>query len=462
MSEVPAPGELKLEDDGFKLDFRAWALIVVTLALFGVTYLMIPPSPPRRFRIATGTKSGAYYRNAQRYRVILAELGFQLELVETKGSIENLDLLHAGAVEMAFVQGGVTSEKDAETLEGLASLYLEPLWVFHRRDFEPETLGDFAGKRLAFGPVGSGSRAIATLLLKHNEVNFAAIADSPLGGEEAVAALKSGLIDAAFMVTTPDAPAVQAALSAPDIALFDFRRRVAYRQRNPFLTSVLLAEGVVNLARNLPPREAHLLAPTANLVARRDLHPALVPLMLRATEKVHSPGGIFEERNQFPNDGTLDLPVNEQSERYFRDGPSLLMRYLPFWLALNLDRLKIMLVPLITLLFPLIKIAPPVYRWRIRSKIYRWYRLLRDVDIQLEFAFLTEDFERHDQTLRLLLHDLRDVSVPLSYMEEFYNLKLHIDLVREKLDKRRADRAQGSTDGASEAPAEGAAARPQG
>jgi hypothetical protein len=176
------------------------------------------------------------------------------------------------------------------------------------------------------------------------------------------------------------------------------------------------------------------MAPAATLVSRKGFHPALVTVVLRAAEKAHQGGGLFEQPGEFPSARYTEYPLRPQAQTYLENGPSFLHRYLPFWWASMISRLKIMLVPLITLLIPLIKIAPPLYRWRIRSKIYRWYRDLRALDMRLEGRREHPvDLERASAELNELELDFNNVSVPLAYMDEFYELRMHIHLIRQQL-----------------------------
>jgi hypothetical protein len=240
------------------------------------------------------------------------------------------------------------------------------------------------------------------------------------------------------------------------LRLLSFRRDRAYRARHHYLSSVVLGEGSIDLVRNIPTEDKTLLAPAASLVSNEGLHPALVTLMLQAAEEIHRQGGLFEEPGEFPSAHYTEYPLWPQAQSYLENGPSFLHRYLPFWWASMIDRLKIMLVPLLTLLIPLIRIAPPVYRWRIRSKIYRWYRYLRALDLRLERRReLPLDFEREQADLDALEREFNTVSVPLAYMDEFYDLKMHIQLIRNKFrqigeeepvtepEKQAADQAHG-------------------
>lgn len=250
---------------------------------------------------------------------------------------------------------------------------------------------------------------------------------------KAAEGLKSGTIDAAFFVISPDSPIVHELLQTDGIQLVNFRRAAAYQRRYPFLSSVTIPEGLISFEQNIPSRDIVLLAPAANLVARADLHPALTPLLLQTMEEVHDAGGLLATSEPFPSATFVDYPLNRDARRHFRAGPSMFYRNLPFWLAAWLDRVKLMLLPMFTLLLPLVKVAPPIYRWRIRSKIYRWYRVLREIDQKLKDAKPGTNFSTDIANLRILKTELAEVSVPLSFMAEFYNLHLHIAFVLEKL-----------------------------
>lgn len=424
---------------------RVWGLIAVfcLLAVMASPWL-IAPQYPKQLVIATGRPDGAYFAYAEQYREILARDGVTLEIRATAGSIENRALLESpeSGVSLAFLQGGTAPPGTGE-LQALASLYREPVWVFTRGDEPLSQLTQLRGLRIAIGPEGSGTRSIAELLLRSNGIRVAESRLSELSGQDAARALERGDIDAAFFVVSPRAPLVGELLANPDVHLMDFDRAATYQRRYPFLTRVTLAEGIVDLERNLPVDDVEMIAPTANLVARGDLHPALVPLLLKAAEEVHQPGGLLEEPNEFPSALYVDCPLNRQARQYLNSGPSVLYRYLPFAVAANLDRVKLMLLPLCTLLLPLLKAAPPVYRWRIRYRIYRWYRVLREIDKQVKGADAGADFATELAHLHTLESELAEVSVPLSYMEEVYNLRMHVDFVRQRLERLSRERPNG-------------------
>lgn len=409
--------------------------ILLVIAAFVITFQFVKPAPPSEITIASGGTDGAYHSFALAYAEYLEAEGITLNVISTQGSAENIRLLHEGTVDVALVQGGVRDDQGNQTLQSLGSLYFEPLWLFHKKDQNFDRLGALAGKRVAIGPEGSGTRALVTQLLSLNEFSQEALEQKPIGGEDAATALVNDEVDAAFFVSSPRSETVQSLLNNPDIVLASFERAGAYARRFKFLSNLVLPEGMVDLNSNIPPRDTVMLAPAANLVATSELHPAIVDLLLMAARAQHANGDWFERRNQFPGDELLAYPLSDEAERFYKNGPPLLQKYLPFWAASLIDRLKVMLLPLILMMLPLIKVMPPVYNWRMRARVYRWYSELDDVDQVLftkenldsgKLKELTGELDRIEA-------DVRNVSIPLSFASQLYHLRQHIDLVRKRL-----------------------------
>jgi TRAP transporter TAXI family solute receptor len=413
--------------------------IALTLIGFIIAWQFVNPAPPHTITIATGQADGAYYLFAERYREILAEASVTLEIRRTAGSLENLRLLEAGEVDLAFFQGGSGISTADSDITALGSLYYEPLWVFYRHPEVARRLTDFQGKRLATGAAGSGTRELVRTLLEDNRIVSPAENLQALGGQAAARALRQDAADAAFFVASPRSPLIQELLHDKTIRLMSFTRAAAYTDLNHALAAVTLPEGVIDLQANIPPQDVALLASTANLIARDDFHPALVSLLLQAATRVHSGGGLFEKPGEFPNGSHMDFPLNEDARRFYRHGPPLLQRYLPFWTANLVDRMIIMLVPLLTILVPLVKVMPPTYRWQVRRKIYRWYHELHAIDIQHPDQAPAAELAELLQRLDAIEEEVRKVRVPLSYSDELYNLRLHIGMLRNRLQALRPD-----------------------
>jgi TRAP transporter TAXI family solute receptor len=422
---------------------RMAALVAVVLAaVVAVTWQFVATAPPHTVVIATGSAKGAYYATAWKYAEHFAEAGLELIVQETAGSLENYALLGApdSGVDVAIVQGGtapVEQERRRE-LVALASLYLEPVWVFYRGEPGLGRPSQLAGKRIAIGAKGSGMRALALELLGAGgalgEKSGTTLVD--LGGNEAATALREGSVDAAFFVVAPTAPLLAELLAMPGVRLMNFDQAEAYARRFRYLSPVTLPRGSLDLARDLPERDVRLVAPAAVLVARESVHPAVIALLTEAAVKIHRGGDLLSEPGTFPNATLTELPVNEQARYYLTHGPDFLRRVLPFWFAALIHRFLVLLIPLFMVLLPLLRLTPPVYRWSIRSRIFRWYAQLRVIDERLRG---TPDVEQLRQELRLLEqleHEIGGVKVPLGYMDEVYDLRQHVGYSRSRLEER--------------------------
>jgi uncharacterized protein len=413
---------------------KVWGLLaVIVLVGFLITYQYVGAPPPKLVRIATGANNGAYYTFAQEYARLLASDGITLEVVPTAGSVENLELLKSGEVSLALIQGGSATRDDKERLQSLGSLFLEHIWIFVRRQSAVKRFLELKGNRVSVGIAGSGTHLLATQLLSAagiTETNTQLIREETA---RAIDSLSNGKIDAAFFVASPEAPIIRKLFAAPAVELLNFDRAAAYGRWFPFLTPVTLSEGVIDLQQNIPAHDTPLVAASANLAARRDLNPSLIPAVLNAVTRVHQAGGVLEHKRQFPSVDFADLPLSEDARRYLINGPSFLFRWLPYGTAVLLDRLKILVLPLLALLLPLFKIAPPLYTWRIRSKIYKWYAAVREVESSIQQDKVSGDPASLINQLSELDRQVASVSVPLSYAAELYHLRLHIRFLQEKL-----------------------------
>lgn len=438
MAKIKA-GLLSLRD----LFATAWWIFLIVGIGFVVAYQFVQPAPPKRIVITTGGESGAYYQFAQRYAAILARDGITLEVKASAGSLENLDRLKADQAQVGFVQGGVVPPKedpDAEDDSGLlslGSLFYEPVWVFYRGERDLSRLTELRGKRIAIGQEGSGVRQLAQQLLAANEIE-AGEQLVPLSGLSAAEELQQGRIDAAFIIASESAPVVQVLLRSPGIRLMSFAQSGAYQRRFPFLTKLTFPQGVADLVRDFPPNDIKVLAPTANLIVRDDLHPALQSLLLQAASEVHGKSGFFQDAGEFPSYKDQMLPLSPDAARYFKSGPSFLQRYLPFWLAVLVDRLIVLLLPVVALLIPLLKVAPAIYTWRVRSKVFRCYGELKFLEDDLKNHFDRARLAEYRSRLDALEDEAVQLHVPLGFTDLVYTLREHVNLVRGILDKQES------------------------
>jgi TRAP transporter TAXI family solute receptor len=426
-------------------------IVLVAIACV-VAYVLVDPAPPKRVVLATGQENSAYEDFGRKYAARLARDGIKVELQPSLGSQDNLQRLIDGKADIAFVQSGSTADAqsaDAQSgdtdaarhgLVSLGSLFTEPVWLFLRapkgRNPDIQNLTQLKGLRINLGPEGTGVPKLFRQVLDANGVEPKQLTISALENTPATMALLDGRIDGLVFSSAPEAPLVQMLLQTPGIRLFDFRQAEAYTRRLPFLTHVVLPRGIVDLGRDIPSQDFHLIAPTATLVAREQLHPALVDLFVNAATTIHGGTGWFQQQGQFPSPRYTEIPVSKEAAKYYRDGPPFMQRYMSFWLANLFDRLWVVAVALAALIIPLSKVVPPLYVWRIRSRVYRWYGQLRAVEQELESA----DPARCDEVRADLLRRLDEIeqrvnhiSIPLSYADALYGLRSHINFVRQRV-----------------------------
>lgn len=410
--------------------------LVLTVAGFYVAYQFVEPAPPRHITMATGSSEGAYYHMGLRYQEILARQGIELELLETAGSFENLRLLQqpGGPVDVALIQGGAGLGSETHNVESLGSVFYEPIWIFWRGQAADKATA-LKNKSIAIGVEGSGTRQAMEYLLDANGIALDDIRAQALGGSAAAEALLGDKVDVAAFVSVYDTPYIEQLLQTENIQPMDFVRGSAYQRKMQFLSQVVLPRGFASLELDLPRKDVPLIAMVANLAARDDLHPALIALLLGAAVEIHGPAGTFSNIDQFPSVEHTSLPLNADAERYIRKGPPFLQRYLPFWLAIAIDRLVVLLIPLVTLLYPLFKLLPPTYRWRVRYRIFRYYRELLAVEARLHDNPDPQELADCRERVDDIKHKLDEVSVPVSYADTLYNLRLHLKLVQERLDE---------------------------
>jgi TRAP transporter TAXI family solute receptor len=399
----------------------------------------IEPAPKKELSIATGSISQGYYNSALKYKNLLAKQNVKLNIISTSGSVENLTLLREKKVDIAFMQSGILNSKKDKNIQSLASVYYEPLWIFYKNQgYTMDYVVELIGKKIAIGLDNSGTQNLALKILKDNGINTKNSTLLPLSTQEAKEKLENGEIDALLSVTSLNSPSVKELLDNPTIELFNIKRVKAYQQKYNFLSSVTLFEGSINMYKNLPSQDKQILSTTANLVCNKDLNDELTRIFMKQVKKVHSAKSIFWTKNQFPSLNNLDTPVNEEAKKYILNGDSWLESIFPFWIASQIDKLKILLIPLLTLLFPLLKGILPLYAWSIRSKIYRWYKRLNLLEYtsNLDISNIKENLKKIEE----LKDEVQEqTQVPLSYKGEYYNLLLHIDLVEKELLIKKED-----------------------
>jgi hypothetical protein len=419
----------------------AGPFILLAVVLLALAYWWLDPMPPKQVTLATGPAQSAYDEFGKRYVRTLAAQGIEVRLLPSEGAAQNLQWLREGRADFGFVQGGsmASASDDDEGLASLGSLFVEPVWLFYRTasarrvvpDATLQALGQLKGLRVNVGTQGSGVPSLMAKLFDSNHIDTNAITLTRLEQTPATVALLNGELDALVFASAPESLMVQMLLQTPGIKLMNFAQSEAYSRRFAFLTPVTLPRGVVDLAADVPPQDVRLIAPTTTLLARQGVHPALMQLFSQASLNLHGQAGWFNRTNEFPNLAHTEFALAREAQRTVRDGVPLLQRYLPFTLANLMERMWLALGIIIAVLLPLGRIVPPLYEFRIRSRVFRWYGQLREIENRASTG--TESAQALVDALNRLETRAGRINIPLSYADELYALRDHIEQVRRRL-----------------------------
>jgi len=410
-------------------------IILFGFVLFYITSNFVEPAPIKKLTIAAGSKNGTYYKIAQEYKSLLEKENVSVDILETRGSLHNSQLLQDKKADIGFTQSGTLSKNSK--IQSLASIYYEPLWIFYKNEgFEIDYVIELIGKNITIGKIGSGTFDLTQKILNDNGINKTNSNLLNYSTVDAKEKLLSGEIDALLTVISSESEIVQELLANPNINMLSIKRAEAYSRKYSYLSTLELYEGTMDLYKNLPSKDINLLAATANLVSREDISHELIRLLLKKVKKIHKHKSLFSQENQFPNILNLDTTINKEALKYLKNGDSWLESIFPYWIASNMDRLKILLIPLLTLLFPLFKGVAPLYRWTMRSKIYKWYKKVNEIDNKIKNQSAEELQKELIKLVELQSTIQEHTNVPMSFMGEYYNLLLHTELIINKIEKR--------------------------
>lgn len=408
--------------------------IVSFLLIAMLGYWLVDPAPPKKIVISISKYDGNFQAYAQLYGALLKEDGVGLEIRESESQIDSLrELRKPGTtVDMTFMQGGVANAEPGVGVVSLGSLYYEPLWIFCKNQHKIRHLSGLKGKRIAIGRAGSGTNILTHLLLNEAGITAQNSKLLEIDDEATEEAFRHNEVDVAFISGVPTLPLIQEMASLPNVDIADLDDAEAFSRNFTFLHHLVLPEGALNLKRNVPSHEVNLLVPTISLVARDSMHPALVYLMLKVISRVHGGAGMLQHGHEFPADKDTDFELSSQAKKFYESGPPFFDRYLPFWVATFFNRVLIILLPLLALAIPLSRIAPAIYIWLLKSRIYKLYGELRFLELQLH-APQPLDRSVFRKELDAIEHRVNNLRMPVSFASHLYELRSHIELVRSRL-----------------------------
>ena len=428
-----------MEFNGWKL-FRILVAIVSVIGIVSLALIHFFPSPPSKVVMATAFKGASFEYFGRQYREVFARYKVDLELRETAGAVDNVKLLQdpKSGVQVGFVTGGVSDGKRAPDVLSLGTVYNQPFWIFYASNEQLDRLSQLKGKRIAVGPEGSATRFTAEQILGKGGINSETATLLPFGGSAAYNALNEGKVDAVWIIGVPEATAVQSFLRNPNVRLMSFPTAEAFTSIFPDLNRLVLPQGVVDIDRNIPPADVQLIATTSKVLIRNDLHPEIVQLLLQTMKEVHSGSDIFHRGGEFPNGTDGEYPVAPSAADFYKNGPSFMQRHLPLWLSVHVQRAIAVVLTGIAIGFPLFRFLPQLYNWMTRRRLLHWYGQLKS----LEASFETSPNDKHLAEKQAEIDRIEDavshIRFPLTFSDQVYNLRSHIDIVRRKIAFRQS------------------------
>ena len=441
-----------IETFGFSPWFASIVALFLLCLLAAAAVWLWLSAPPRTITVLTGPPGTSFDRYAHfveganpdnpTYEKELAGWGIQTRVLPSGGSLDNLRRLQAGEADIGFVQGGLVGDKVPEGLVSLGSVAYQPIWVFYRDTTKINRLAELAGKRVGVGAKGSGTNVLALALLQMNGITGAPTVFVEQAAEDAANDLLENKLDAVFLMG--EAASVQTLrnlLRADGVDLFHFTQADAYVRRVPggYLNKIILPQGSLDFAKNLPAQDVALIGPAVELIARKDLNSAVSDLVLAAAGHVHGRSGLLARRGEFPAPLEREFPISEDAKRYYKSGLGFTYRLVPnLYLASLINRILVAIVPIMLVLIPAVRLLPIAYKWSVQLRIYRCYRPLLRLEREAK-GHLT-DPEAQELLARLdeIEDDVNKLKVPASFAYQFYALRGHVAFVRSRLNEALA------------------------
>lgn len=413
------------------------ALVLAFAAAVVLAWWFLPPALPHVVRLGTGPVDGHYAGFAEALRAEVREQGIELELVTTAGSAENIRQLLESQIDVGLVQSGNMTDKETERLVSIAAVFYEPVLIVERADWKSSHI---QGGRIAIGLPGSGGNLLSRKLLEDQGVRDGTPPGTrfvEIENEQALEALREGRVDSGIFITSLDLPWVESLFTDPNLRVTNFTLAEAFSRYYRFLQPIRIPAGLINLRDEIPPDDTNVIATTASLVAKPDVHSALIPLLISSLREQLYQGGLLADPERFPSSHGVEAPLAEAALHYFEQGPSFFYRWLPYRYAHAATRLSIILLPFLTLLYPLLRSAGPIYRWVNQRRVYRWYSVLEGVEKEMDESADAINLDSIYRKLEKVEEEIRDIHVPSRFGANLFALRTHHRLLFERLEKLR-------------------------
>lgn len=409
------------------------AILVAAVSVSTLLYFLFP-TPPSSIAVGVGFKGGTYEIFFAQYKKILARHHVSLEYRATGGAVANQDLLQdpKSDIQVGFVQGGIRNSTEAPGLLSLGRVAYQPFYIFCRAEVACDDLAPLKGKRIAIGAPGNGSAVAAQKILAVAGVTAQNSVFLPEFAKAGIDALIENKADAVFEAFSNE-PLVKATLRDPRIRIMSVRGADALVRLFPFLSKVVMPQGIIDYEHNIPPADVTMISTTVGVLARENLHPAIISLLAEALVATHREAGLYHHAGEFPTQTDPEFPMAPGAQDFYRNGPSFLNRYVPFWITNSAQRILAVLVAVFGVILPLVRYLPKIRVWFVQRRFQNWYS-----DLQaLEASAGAMPDETRRAEIEAALHRIEETicgaRLPASFTAQRFSLRGHVEMVRRKL-----------------------------
>ena len=423
------------------LELRVTFIVILALIVGTVVYLK--PFPTTDITLATSYKGGDWYSFGQAAVEPLKEEGIELHVLATNGSIENINDLINPKIDTnaAFVYAGSVSPEQDKQMYSLGSISYDPVWIFYRKELAGKlsTIQDLAKYRVVLAPKKSGSYVLTQKLFQANGIeidnhpNFV-----PGTWEGSSADLLANKADVYIFLSTIVDPLVQKLLLSPEVALFEVPNAQAYQKKFSYLESVTIPAGSIDIEKLIPAKDISLIATTTTLAVDRDMHPALQLALLIAMKQTiqDSPRLFFAKRNEFPDYVDPGVPISPTARSFYNYGPPKSVTYLPYWLAVFIDRFSLVLLAAFAVIYPLSKLNFHLRRFRFMIHKRTYYEMLLNLEKEITGKPLSiEDQEVLFKKLDLINKNVIKHRIPVGEEADYFLFVNALQLLRHKIQR---------------------------
>ncbi len=392
----------------------------------GLLLILFKDLPPKHVVMATGSSHMTFNVYAHRYQEIFKKYGVDLVLIPSSGSEANAQMLldERDPAQIGFVVSGTIDARNATTVSTMGRIYYAPLWIFYRKvrkSGKPRKIADFAGKNINIEQIGTKTNSLAKTLFTLNGVPLDSRI-SQLDTTSAIDEMDKGNIDVIMFFSSPGSESLKRLVDHPDVELMNVERADTYSFMLDYLDKLIIPEGGLNMARNIPPEPTQVITAPVELIVKNNLHPALKMLLMRAASEVHGNETYFFKRGAFPSFGRKLLPEDDEAKLYYAHGTPTIARYLPFWAVEPFYRALIYMLPLVVLLFATMKHLAEYRLNRGRHKIHAIYERLKRLEQEAPSCTELDDREALSQRLLTIEQDAMQMRLPEELLGEYFTL----------------------------------------